>query len=146
MATGIVRIGVTAVLLAASVLPATAQPPFGYPPPWAAGAPESAPALRLERRADADNYYLTIHVQGMSPAAVNVSAAGGRWLAISSGGADRTTRADAAPDGSGWSRSFQYSTNQATRRISLPRDADAAAMKREDKDDAVVITIPRAHR
>jgi HSP20 family molecular chaperone IbpA len=99
--------------------------------------------LRIERSADQGNYYLTIKVEGVKPEEVTVAIEGGRWLAIGTGGATDSTYENVAEDRSAYYRSFSYRTSSRSRRISLPRDADAAAMKRENGEGEVRVTIPR---
>ena len=40
-------------------------------------------------------------------------------------------------------RYYSYRSNRMARRFSVPRDADLAAMKREDGEGRVTLTIPR---
>jgi len=120
--------------------------PYGHAPPWAgpAGATQQQRAMRLERSADQDNYYLTLHLTGMAPQEVNVTLEGGRWLNISSDDRSESSHQQSSDQGGYYySRSFSYSSNRSSRRISLPRDADGAAMQRVDGENRVEISIPR---
>ena len=120
--------------------------PYGYGPPWAVagGDMPHTRAMRLERRADQDNYYLTLHLTGMAPQEVNVTLEGGRWLNISSDDRSESSHQQSSDQGGYYySRSFSYSSNRSSRRISLPRDADGAAMQRVDGENRVEISIPR---
>jgi hypothetical protein len=140
------------VVLAIALLPEAAfgggaygyGPGPGLAPPWAApGAPE--PTLRLERSADSANYYLTVRLAGIQPKAVTVTPFGGRWLAIGTQDDRQSSNESLAEDGRSWSRSFSYSSGGQVRRLTLPPDADLAALHREDGTDQVKITIPRRH-
>ncbi len=123
--------------------------PYGYGPPWAGpgGAIPQTRALRLERSADQDNYYLTLHLSGMKAQEVKVTLeGGGRWLSIDSDDSSESSHEQSSDQGGYYySRSFSYSSSRSNRRISLPRDADGSAMQRTDTEDRVEITIPR-HR
>ncbi len=149
---------VTAIIL---LFPVTALgwPPYGYGPPGGSAPPWPAPnqgpggwqtpqpvqRMRIRRAADQDNYYLTIRVSGMEPQAVAVSVEGDRWLAIRSQDSRESSYENTTEDGSAYYRSFSYGSGSTSRRIGLPRDADVAALQREDGEGQIRIVIPRRH-
>lgn len=137
--------------------------PYAYPPTFGPGydrpayAPPSRPAgLRVTREADQDAYHLNIEVTGTQPQDVQVRTEG-RWILISLDRSAEETRQDTdsypdpmSPSGPGpyerggyYMRSYQMSSSRMNRRLTLPRDADAEAMTREDGEHQVRITIPR---
>lgn len=111
-------------------------------PPWAMGAAEG---MRVERTADPDAYHLVIHLRGLQPEAVNVSIEADRWLLIGTERSDENRFEVREPYGYGYHRNYSFSSANQTRRYSLPRDADASAMQREDLEQQIKIRIPR-HR
>lgn len=125
--------------------------PYGYGPPWAtpyAGAGGVPPTrtmrqFRVTRSADQNNYYVTVNVTGMTPQEVTVAVEGGRWLAVRTEDSREYTYENTAPDRNAYARSFSYSSGSATRRFSLPRDANMGGMQREDGENQVRIVIPR---
>ncbi len=147
---------VTAIIL---LFPATALgfPPYGYgpplgaAPPWTASnqgpggwqSPQPVQRMGIERAADQDNYYLTIRVSGMEPQAVEVQVEGDRWLAIRSQDSRESSYENTTEEGSTYYRGFSYSSGSTSRRISLPWDADVAALQREDGEGQIRIVIPR---
>jgi HSP20 family molecular chaperone IbpA len=126
-------------------------PAEGFGPPWPTSnqglggwqTPQPVQRMRIERAADQDNYYLTIRVSGMEPQAVAVSVEGDRWLAIRRQDSRESSYENTAEDGSAYYRGFSYSSGSTSRRISLPRDADVAALQREDGEGQIRIVIPR---
>ena len=125
--------------------------PYSYGPPWATpyvgsrGAPATPTVrqLRLTRSADQNNYYVNVHVTGITPQEVTVAVEGDRWLAVRTEDSREFTYENTAPDRGAYTRSFSYSSGSASRRFSLPRDANMAAMQREDGEGQVRIVIPR---
>jgi len=117
-------------------------PPPGSAPPWATPA-GPATALRIERSADQDNYYLILHLSGIEPQGVTVTRIGGRRLRISSQESYATHHEDVAQDRSAWRQGFSYRSGGIARQIGLPRDADVSALRREDGTDQVKIILPR---
>lgn len=111
----------------------------GYRP----SGPSRGGGLQISRDADQGHYYLDIRLNGLSPQEVSVTLEGDRWLAIrrQTGRSDQIEDTNQAPGG--WSRGYRYSANQWQRRLSLPADADAAAMQREDSPERVRISFPR---
>jgi len=143
MRTKILLLGL-AVFLIVLLIPGSALgwSPHGYgmQPPWMG---TGSPGLRLERSADADAYHLAIHLSGVSAQAVNVRLEGIRWLLISIDQSSESSYSNDGRDGYGYQRGFSYSSSNQSRRISLPRDADGAAMQREDGTNSIHIRIPR---
>ena len=149
------RIFWLAIIVTAAVLMFSATTlgwsPYGYGPPWAAPTqgptgwrtPQPVPRMQVERSADRDNYYVTIRISGMAPEAVTVNVEGGRWLAIRTEESRESSYEDSAEDRSAYYRSFSYSSGSTARRISLPRDADVAALQRENGEGQIRIVIPR---
>lgn len=99
--------------------------------------------LQISRDADQDRYYLDIRLNGLSPQEVSVTLEGDRWLAIRRQDSTSNQIEDTNQAPGGWSRGYRYSTHQWQRRLSLPADADAAAMQREDSPERVRISFPR---
>lgn len=145
-----------AALLATLLFPGSAlgwMPYYGYGTPWVGSGPGSGPgygsqshsrtfSVRLEQGADQANYYIAVHLDGIAPEAVNVNTRG-RWLNIS---VEDTTQASSENPGNeqgGYFRSFSYSSNHMNRTISLPRDANPDAMRRENLPGRVNLLIPR---
>jgi len=123
--------------------PSWSGPGWTGPGPGGWQLPQQVRQLRVERSADRDNYYITILVSGMQPQGVTVTVEGDRWLAIRTEESRESSYENSAQDGSAYYRSFSYSSGSSDRRISLPQDADTAAMQREDSQGQVRITIPR---
>jgi HSP20 family molecular chaperone IbpA len=147
---------ITTVLLMLSAS-AVSLSPYGYKqvqwsgPSWAHPnqglggwqAPPQFQRMRVERSADQDNYYVTILVAGMEPQSLSVTVEGDRWLAIRTEDSRESTYQNTAENGSAYYRSYSYSSGSNSRRISLPPDADVAALQREDGEGQVQVTIPR---
>jgi HSP20 family molecular chaperone IbpA len=144
-----------AIALAIIQLPVIAwgQTPYGYaypgsapgaPPPWASPARSRvAQDMRIERSSDQDNYYLILHLSGIEPQGITVATVGGLWLRISTQDSQEVRHENMARDYSAWERGFSYRSSGNARQIRLPRDADVAALHREDGTKQVRITIPR---
>jgi len=117
------------------------QPPFGFP---GADRPGFGPrsGFEIARETAEDAYILNIRLSGMKPQEVQVRTEG-RWILVSKDRSLQQVQEDSFDDGRGYSRSFSYSSGTATRRFTVPRDADPAAMRREDSEGAVRIVIPR---
>jgi HSP20 family molecular chaperone IbpA len=101
--------------------------------------------MRISRDASAEAYGLTIELDGIDTAAVQVSAVG-QSLVISRERSEQQVQEDSFDDGRGFVRSFSYSSGSASRRVSVPPDGDLSAMRREDGDGRIRITIPRQGR
>jgi HSP20 family molecular chaperone IbpA len=148
MKTKIILFGILLVLLILLVPGAAlGWSPYGYGPPgWPPSQGVTEPrGLRLERSADQDNYHLVLHLSGMTASEVGVTlGGGGRWLAIDSSDRSESSQNESNDEGGYYfSRSYSYSSSRFNRRISLPRDADGAAMSRKDGVGRIDITIPR---
>lgn len=81
----------------------------------------------------------------MTPQEVQVRSEG-PWILVSKDNSLQQLQEERFDDGHGFMRRFSYSSGTATRRFALPRDADPAAMRREESEDAVRIVIPRRQR
>jgi HSP20 family molecular chaperone IbpA len=116
---------------------------WGMPgcPLWSpdhAGRGPGAPAdsVRLERQATKDAYRLLIHLKGYQPSEIAVSVVGNALVV-------RSVRAEGLNRVEQGGYQFVRRTHRFERRMSLPRDADVAAMRRTDKEGLVEIQIPR---
>lgn len=124
-------------------------PPYGPPSGFSRGypgsgrpAPRPTSGLRIAREASEEAYTLTIHLNGMSTEEVEVRAQG-NWLVLSRNDSEQRVQQDSFDDGRGYTRSYSFSTGSASRRLSVPPDADLSAMSREDGENSVRIRIPR---
>jgi HSP20 family molecular chaperone IbpA len=126
-------------------------PPFGPPMSGAADPQHSfgpggpmgqRSGLRIDRRATDDAYLMDIQLSGVQPAEVEVRVQG-PWVLISRKSAAQSSQEETLSDGRGYRRSFSYSSGQMSQRFNLPRDADGAALQRQDTEEAVHISIPR---
>jgi HSP20 family molecular chaperone IbpA len=98
--------------------------------------------LRIDRSATNDAYLLNIQLSGIKPAEVEVRVQG-PWVLIARTSSAQSNEEETLSDGRGYRRSFSYSSGSMSRRFNLPPDADGAALKRQDADDAIHISIPR---
>ena len=98
--------------------------------------------LRFNQSVTAEGYVLEIPLDGMKAEEIQVDVVG-RALRISRDTSAKTTREDSFDEGRGYQRSYSFSSGRASRRVSLPPDADGAAMQRQDSADQVRILIPR---
>ena len=110
---------------------------LGPPPPMTQPG-----GMRIQRSATDQAYLLTIQISGITPAEVRVEARGPSVLVTRDRSAE-ATQEESFSDGSGYRRSFSYSSGRASRRFNVPPDGDTAAMQRQDTDQAIYITIPR---
>jgi len=118
------------------------MPPAGFP---GGGYGADRTGMQVSRRTTEDAYLLDIQLQGLRPDEVQVRTQG-RWITI-----DRTTsaqedRQEQFDQGRGYARSYSYSSGSASRRMSLPPDADVAAMQRQDGENSILIRFPRTDR
>ncbi len=104
-----------------------------------------ATGLRMTQSATDDAYVLDIQLTGIRPDQVKVEVRG-PWLLVTQETSAETSREETFGDGRGYSRSFSYSSGRTSRRLPIPRDADPAALQRQDTADAVQIRIPRIQR
>lgn len=130
---------------------AAAQAPYshpGAPPPssrYAApgDAARAYSAPEFIRDLVPAGYRLTIRLgPGQKPEDIRVVQRG-QALIIASARERYASAERNHHDGHGYSRQFSFSTSRFQRRIGLPPDADARAMRRTDTKDAVVIVLPR---
>ena len=133
-------------------------PPFMEPPglpvppsnPFAAqsDAPSTQPAawsqrgrhLSIARRTTPDAYLVEIRLANIDPEQVQISSRG-RGLRI----AYRTRAEEYREDsfGAGYGRGYSAASGSASQRLTLPPDADVAAMSREVTSDRIQLRIPR---
>ncbi|MET0065178.1 MAG: small heat shock protein [Candidatus Thiodiazotropha sp.] len=132
---------VAAALLAAQV---QAQPPADYP----GAAPYSArpymdrgvgfsqrQGIRFARDQDETGYHLRIDTQGYTPDAIEVRIEG-PYLVVQNQQSQRLeNRSERGYSVTSHASSFK-------RRFRIPRNADVAAMSREESEDRLVITLP----
>ncbi|MEA3275241.1 MAG: Hsp20/alpha crystallin family protein [Pseudomonadota bacterium] len=124
-------------------------PPPGYPRSFPGydrprfGGPPSR--FQISRETSEDAYILDIRLSGMKPEEVQVRTEG-RWILISQDRSEQQAQEDSFDDGRGFTRSYSFSSGTASRRLSVPRDADLSAMTREESDDSIRILIPRRQR
>ncbi len=141
-------VGLAALIIVLFSATAVGWNPYGPPPLMGPGGgwQDRALPLRVDRSADADHYYVTISTGDLDPQAVTVSVEGGRRLVIGRADTTQTSEEKTPEGGSDYyyrSYSYSYSSRTASRQILLPRDADGAAMTREDSPGQVRVTIPR---
>lgn len=141
-----------------SLYPDNATPPRLGPqsPRVSPGVPRfAAPALprraesaqrmtpRLLKDQTPDGYRLTILLGANQQAGDIQIRPRGRSLMISSEH-ERILRSERQLDqGRGFQRSFSVSSGRFQRRVSVPPDANLDAMRREDQEDAIILTLPR---
>jgi HSP20 family molecular chaperone IbpA len=120
-----------------------AQPPgagdpryFGYASPSNRFSVQKG--IRFERFRDQRGYHLRIHTRGIDPEALQVSVQG-RSLVVENRESHRLEQRNDRG-------SYQFAAASASlrRRLPLPPDADAGAMKRSVENGVVVITLPYA--
>ncbi|WP_296696121.1 Hsp20/alpha crystallin family protein [Thiocapsa sp. UBA6158] len=124
------------------------------PAPWSnpfaaqSNAPSAQPAassrqarhLSIARRATPDAYLVEIRLANIDPAQVQISSRG-RGLRIA-----YRTRAEEYREngfGAGDGRGYSVVSGSASQRLTLPPDADVAAMSREVTSDRIQLRIPR---
>ena len=106
------------------------------------GTTAGPPRFFLSRSATSDAYVLDIRLENMEPTQIQVDIQG-PWIRISSQNTREDVSEERFDDGRGFMRSYSYSSGSNSKRIPMPRDADPAAMTREDTADSVRITLPR---
>jgi hypothetical protein len=124
------------------------------PAPWSdpsTGQSDASPArpaalsrqvrhLSIARRATPDAYLVEIRLANIDPEQVQVISRG-RGLRI----AYRTRAEEYREDsfGAGYGRGYSVVSGSASQRLTLPPDADVAAMSREVTSDGIQLRIPR---
>jgi HSP20 family molecular chaperone IbpA len=111
--------------------------PMGPPPAMAQPG-----GMRIRQSATEDAYLLDIELSGVKPADVKVDV-NGLWILVTRDRSAETSRQETFDDWRGYRRSFSYSSGRVSRRFTVPRDGDTAAMQRQDTEDAIRILIPR---
>jgi HSP20 family molecular chaperone IbpA len=98
--------------------------------------------MQIQQSATDEAYLLDIQLSGVKPDQIRVEA-NGPWVLVTRDDSAETTQEETFSDGTGYRRSFSYSSGRSSRRFKVPRDGDTAAMQRQDGEDAVRISIPR---
>lgn len=119
-------------------------PPAGFPD-RGYGYGSDRPGIRVSRQTTEDAYILDIQLRGIRPDEVQVRAQG-RWITIDRVSSAQEVRQEQFDEGRGYARSFSYSSGTASRRMTLPPDADVSAMQREDGERSIRIRFPRTER
>jgi HSP20 family molecular chaperone IbpA len=104
--------------------------------------PGSQAPLQISRRSTEDAYIIEIQLTGMTPEELQISTQG-NWISIGKDQSRQEIKEDTFDQGRGFARSYSFSTGSASRRFSLPPDADVAAMTREESEGVVRVVIPR---
>jgi HSP20 family molecular chaperone IbpA len=96
--------------------------------------------LSISRRATPDAYLVEIRLANIDPEQVQINSRG-RGLRI----AYRTRAEEYREDGfgAGYGRGYSVMSGSASQRLTLPPDADVAAMSREVTSDGIQLRIPR---
>ena len=145
---------ITAACLLLASIPASAQWPGAYGPPAGGpmgglagpGAGFGSAGLVIHTSQSQDGYYLTIPNNGNASETIEVNISGNTvTVRRVSGGGPATSLSDsyAGPNGHGYSYSYSSSSSQASRRLTLPPDADPAGAVRADNEQEIVVFIPR---
>jgi HSP20 family molecular chaperone IbpA len=98
--------------------------------------------LRVSQTMTDDAYVLEIPLEGQSPESIHIEARG-QGLLIRRDSSTEMTEESQLDQGRGYSRRYSYSTGRQSRRLSVPRDADLAALTREDSAELIRVSIPR---
>ena len=89
-------------------------------------------------------YTLDIALNGVDPSLIRITPMPmGRGLMIVSEQSTQTSREETYNDGRGFSRSYSYSSGRNVKRLPVPPDAELSAMRREDADGRILVSIPR---
>jgi HSP20 family molecular chaperone IbpA len=89
-----------------------------------------------------DAYIIEVPLEGMSAEEVQVTTQG-NWISIGRDQSRQDVKEDTFDQGRGYARSYSFSSGSASRRFSVPRDADVSAMTREESEGTLRISIPR---
>lgn len=116
--------------------------PFQGPPGFGRRDPSGPAGFRLSRAATDDAYTLTIELDGMDPATVQVHTQGNRLILRRTHTTQQTQKNDFG-DGRGFARGFSYSSGTVSRSLWIPKDGIPSAMSREDGEDSIRLRIPR---
>lgn len=113
-------------------MPPAMKPSMPYAPYHMGGMPD----IRLRRWSDANNYYLTIYLSGYEPADIGIAVNYGQLVIYNTTSEQRRQQAEGY---------YQLMTSfrRFSRRMSLPRDANPAAMTRTNGEATVEVVIPR---
>jgi len=123
-----------------------AYPPTGPGPgfPGVDGSGRRGPStpLQISRHATADAYVIDVRLDDMHADDIQISTRG-NWIRVSRDQSRQEVREDSFEQGGGYSRSYSFSSANASRRFNVPGDADLDALTREEKDGVLRILIPR---
>jgi len=98
--------------------------------------------LQISRRATQNAYIIEIPVTEISADDLQITTQG-NWISIGRKQSQQETREDTFDQGRGFARSYSFSSGSASRRFSVPGDADMQAMTREESDGVLRLVIPR---
>ncbi|MCB2263997.1 MAG: hypothetical protein LGR52_13850 [Candidatus Thiosymbion ectosymbiont of Robbea hypermnestra] len=116
--------------------------PFQGPPGSGSRGPSRPAGFRLSRAATDDAYTLTIALNGIDPATVQIHTQGNRLILRRTHTTQQTQKNDFG-DGRGFARGFSYSSGTVSRSLWIPKDGIPSAMSREDGEDSIRLRIPR---
>jgi HSP20 family molecular chaperone IbpA len=91
--------------------------------------------IRFQQSQDNKGYHLIIYTQGYTPDAIEVRVEG-PYLVVQNQQSQRLENRS--------ERGYSFTSHSTSfkRRFRIPRDADVAAMSREESEDNLVITLP----
>jgi HSP20 family molecular chaperone IbpA len=123
---------------------APGYPPFGpgrgFPGMGQYGGTQAP--MQISRQSTEDAYIIEIQLADMTPEELQISTRG-NWISIGKDQSRQEIKEDTFDQGRGYARSYSFSTGSASRRFSLPGDADMEAMSREEGEGVVRLVIPR---
>ncbi len=118
--------------------------PGAYPswqrPGWS--GPATRPlrtGMRVERTADSQAYYVTLHLNGLKPQDLTIRT-GDRDLWIQSAQSEQTDQVETEQ---GYYRRFEIRSSSLNKHLRLPPDADVKNLVQEDGDNTIRFIIPR---
>jgi len=109
-------------------------------PPWASESSRSQrTGLRMERRRDADAYYVTLYLNGLKPEDLVIQTSG-RDIWIQNAQSQQTDQVETEQ---GYYRRFEMHSSSLNKHLRLPPDADMKNLVREDGENTIRFVIPR---
>ena len=127
--------------------PYTSIPPsLGPPPPYSSMTPSFGPvssyvrgqSMHIERGSRDDSYFVIVHLMDYQPENIGIFVDPGNNLVLYS------TRSEEQRDQAEGFYRRMTSVQRFSRRLPLPRDADASRMTRVNSERKVELTIPRS--
>lgn len=109
----------------------------GYPPRH-----RRPTGLRVSQTMTDEAYVLEIPLDGQAPESIQIEPRG-HGLLIRRDSSTQRTEERTYNSGRGYSRRYSYSGGRQSRRLSVPGDANLAALSREDSAEQVRVLIPR---